>query len=134
MYNIARIATDSNGFKWELNAGLGMGSRGIHFQQLWFYYHNISFHSLWPPILEHIETFFLTSMKPQAWQASEAIPGLLFIPFGLIYVPLLGRARGPVVPFVNTLPVPPMWCMFFWILSHSLLGWLLPALTTTSLL
>lgn len=65
-----------------------MSSGRIHFQQIWSYYHNVSFHSLWPPILEYIDTIFFQSVKPWAWQASKASPRLLFIPLWLISGPL----------------------------------------------
>lgn len=44
VYDIARIAIDSNGFKWKASHSkiLWIWSGGIHFQQTWFYNHNIT--------------------------------------------------------------------------------------------
>lgn len=68
---------------------------GTHFQQIWSYYHNLSFHSLWPPILEYINTFFFHFMKPWAWQAPKAIPRAAFHSSLAYFWTLFGEDEGP---------------------------------------
>lgn len=99
VYDIARIAVDSNSFKWDASYSWTLcGCRVDKFTfsksgPITTMFHFIPFGL--PPW--NILTPFFQCVKPWAWQASKASPRLLFIPLWLISGPLLegGGGGGP---------------------------------------